>query len=151
MWTKRLRTILRLNAATSAVGGLIAAIGAGWVSDTLGIDHVAITRLVGIGLIVFAADVWYVSTRSQPKLVAETLLISVADAIWVAATIVILALGILTTAGTVTAIVLGIGVGDFALTQLWLRAKAKDEDAAQVTEPRTQADSGRLMPSAARS
>ncbi len=92
MWTKRLRTVLGLNATTSAVGGLIAAIGAGWVSDSLGIDHVAITRLVGIGLVLFAVDVWYLSTRPQPKLVAETLLVSAADAIWVAATIVVLTL-----------------------------------------------------------
>ncbi len=151
MWTKRLRTILRLNATTSVVGGLIAAIGASWVSDTLGIDHVAITRLIGAGLVLFAVDVWYISTRPHPKLMAETLLISAADAIWVAATIVILALGILTTVGTVTAIVLGIGVGDFALTQLWLRAKVKAEGGPGAVEPQTHADPGRLAPRAARS
>ena len=57
MWTDRLRLVLRLNAATSAIGGVLAAVSAGWVSETLGIDQVLITRLIGIGLILFAADV----------------------------------------------------------------------------------------------
>ena len=124
MWTQRLRTVLRLNAATSVIGGLIAIVDAGWVSDTLGIDQVTITRLIGIGLVLFGADVWFLSRQSRAKLVAGAALVSIADGAWVAATIVVLGLQILTTPGTVTAIVLGVGVADFALAQLWLRAKA---------------------------
>ena len=127
MWTNRLRTVLRLNAATSFTGGLIAAAAARWVSETLGIDHVAITRMVGIGLMVFAADVLYTSTRPTPKLLSEVRLISAGDAAWVVATVVVLAAGILTTTGVVTAVVLGIGVADFGITQLWMRAKAISE------------------------
>ena len=130
MWTTRLRYVLRLNAATSFVGGLVAAIAAGWVSKTLGVDHVAMTRIVGIGLIVFAADVVNVSTRPGPKLLSETRLVSAADALWVVATIGVLASGILTTSGVVVAVVLGLGVADFGVTQLWMRSKAIAEGPA---------------------
>lgn len=130
MWTTLLRYVLRLNAATSLVGGLIAALDAGWVSETLGIGNVAITRIVGIGLIVFAADVLFVSTRPAPKLLAETRLVSAADASWVVATIIVLAAGVLSTTGVVTAAVLGLAVADFGVTQLWMRSKARAEVAA---------------------
>lgn len=135
MWTDRLRTVLRLNAATSFIGGLIAAIDAGWVAETLGIDHVAITRTVGIGLVVFAAEVLYTSTRPTPKLLSEVRLISAGDAAWVVATVVVLAAGILTTTGVAAAVVLGLGVADFGITQLWMRSKAiGDAEAVATTE-----------------
>ena len=123
MWTDRLRLVLRLNAATSFAGGAIAALAGPWVSETLGIDHVLITRLVGVGLVLFAADVLFASTRSPAKLVSEARLISAADFAWVVATVVVLATGILTTAGVVVAIVVGLAVGDFGITQLWMRRK----------------------------
>lgn len=124
MWTDRLRLVLRLNAATSLAGGAIAAVAAGWTSETLGIDHVAITRIVGIGLILFATDVAFISTRPEPKLLSEVRLVSAADAIWVVATIVVLAAQILTTIGLVVAAVIGLAVADFGLTQMWMRSKA---------------------------
>ena len=109
------------------MGGAIAAIAAGWVSETLGIDHVALTRVVGIGLMVFAADVAWVSTREPDRLLSETRLVSAADAAWVVATIVVVAAGVLTTTGAVVAAVVGLGVADFGATQLWCRAKALGE------------------------
>ena len=132
MWTHRLRLVLRLNATTSFVGGAIAAIAAAWVSETLGIGHVAITRLVGIGLMVFAADVAWISARDRDRLLSETRLVSAADAAWVVATIVVLATGILTTTGVIVAAVLGLGVADFGLTQLWLRKRALEEHGAVI-------------------
>jgi len=129
MWSNRLRTVLRLNAALSVSGGLIAAVAAGWVSDTLGVDQVLLTRIIGIGLVVFAADVAFVASRPEPKLLSETRLVSAADALWVVATVVVLVAQILTVAGVVVAVVLGLAVADFALTQLWMRSKALAEPA----------------------
>ena len=130
MWADRLRTVLRINAATSLAGGLVAAVATGWVSETLGVDHLAITRIVGIGLILFAANVAYASTRPEPRLLAETRLISAGDAAWVLATIVVLASGILTTAGVVVASLVGLAVADLAIAQLWFRSKAGADAAA---------------------
>lgn len=136
MWTKRLRTVLRLNATSSLIGGLIAAVAAGWVSDTLGIDQVTVTRVVGFGLIVFAIDVFFVAARPEPKLLVETRLVSAADATWVVATVVVLAAQFLTTAGVISAVAIGLAVADFGVTQLWMRSKALAElDDAGVLRP----------------
>ncbi|MEL7157690.1 MAG: hypothetical protein AAFN30_13960 [Actinomycetota bacterium] len=124
MWIDRLRLVLRLNALTSFLGGALAVIAAPWVSETLGIDHVTATRLVGVGLIGFALHVGWTSTRSERRLLAETRLISAGDAAWVLATVVVVALGLLTTWGVVVAAAVGLAVADFGLAQWWLRAKA---------------------------
>jgi hypothetical protein len=120
----RLRLVLRANATFSLVGGIIALAAGSWVSETFGIDHVVITRLLGAGLIVFAGDVWFVSRRSEPKLLTETALVSTADFMWVAATVVVLLTGILSTAGIVVASLIGVAVADLGATQLWLRSRA---------------------------
>ena len=122
--SQRLRVVLRANAAFSLLGGIIALTTGPWVSERFGIDHVLITRLLGAGLVVFAADVAFVSRRSEPKLLAETALVSAADFMWVAATVVVLLAGILSTVGVVVASVIGLAVADFGVTQLWFRSKA---------------------------
>jgi hypothetical protein len=122
--SQRLRLVLRANAAFSLIGGLIAVAAGPWVSERLGIDHVAVTRLLGAGLIVFAGDVANVSRRTEPKLLRESALVSAADFTWVAATVVVLLTGILNTTGVVVASAIGLAVADFGMTQLWFRAKA---------------------------
>ena len=71
------------------------------------------------------------------RLLRETLVISAGDIVWVVATIVVLAAQILTTAGVVTAVAIGVMVGDFGLTQLWLRAKALGRGADRPSPERT--------------
>jgi len=122
--TNRLRLVLRLNAVTSFAGGAIAAIAGPWVSETLGIDHVLITRAVGVGLIAFAAFVVWTSLQDDDRLLAETRLISLGDASWVAATAVVLIAGLLTTWGIVVAVAVGLAVADFGAAQWWLRSRA---------------------------
>ena len=122
--TRRLRLVLRANAAFSLIGGLIAVTAGPWVSEQLGIDHVAITRLLGAGLIVFAGDVAFVSRRIEPKLRRETAYVSAADFGWVLATIVVLATGALNPTGVVVASAIGVVAADFGIAQLWLRRTA---------------------------
>lgn len=118
----RSRLVLRANATFSIVTGTIALVAAGWVSDVSGIDHVLITRLAGLGLLLFAADVIRQSRLPAERLPAALLQTSIADASWVVATPVVLALVDPTTAGTVGAIVIAVAVADFAITQLWCRS-----------------------------
>ncbi len=105
-------------------GGAIAAVAGPWVSDTLGIDQVLITRLVGVGLIAFALFVAWTSFQDDERLLAETRLISLGDASWVVATAVVLLAGLLTTWGVVVAVVVGLAVADFGVAQWWLRSRA---------------------------
>ncbi|MEM9464480.1 MAG: hypothetical protein AAGA90_03865 [Actinomycetota bacterium] len=119
----RARLVLRTNAAFSVVSGLIAVAAAGWVSDVSGIDHVLLTRIGGVGLLLFAADVVRQSRLPESKLPFALLQTSIADASWVVATAIVLALVDLTGWGVAGAIVIAIAVADFGAAQLWLRAK----------------------------
>lgn len=120
---RRLQLVLRANAATSTLCGLAGLLGAGFFSDRLGVDHVALTAVVSAGLVVFGLDVAWTSLDEE-RAVRFGPLVTAADAAWVAATVVVLAIGALSTAGTVVAIVVGIGVADFAMLQAWLRTRA---------------------------
>lgn len=121
--TDRLRLVLRANAVTSGLGGLAGALGAGFFSDWMGIDHVLVTVGVSIGLVVFAVDV-ALAAASDERALRWAPWISCADLAWVAATIAVVASGALSTAGNVVAIIVGLAVADFAVLQLWCRRRA---------------------------
>lgn len=116
----RLRAVLVANSATSLVGGLVALVAAGWVTDTMGLGSVAVTRGVGMFLLLFAAAVGYAARNATGGLRPATLAISSADIAWVVATAGVVAAADLSTAGVVIAVVMAIGVADFAVVQLWM-------------------------------
>ncbi len=122
---RRLRAVLLTNAATSFVGGAVGLVAASSLSDELGFDHVALTRIISIGLMVFALDVALLARGPAARAVPWSAYVSVADLTWVAGTVVLIASGTLTTAGVVVAAVLGVGVLDFGVLQLWLRGRAR--------------------------
>jgi len=130
----KLRSVLKLNATFSALGGLAAVVAGPWVSERSGIDHVTITRLAGLGLIVFAVDVAAVSRSDEQRLVRYSLFASVADFTWVMATVALLAAVELTSGGVVAAVILALVVTDFGGAQLWFRSRlVGSEEAAIVT------------------
>lgn len=118
---RRLRTVLAFNAATSLLTGVTGLAAAGWWSDRLGIGSPGWTRLVSAGLVVFALAVALVARTRPGPLRRLAALVSIADLAWVAATIAVIAAGALNGAGVVVALVVGVGVADFALLQLWFR------------------------------
>ncbi len=122
--TLKLRLVLRANAAFSAAAGLFAVAAASFVSDKGGIGHVALTRLVGVGLLIFAIDVLMTSRLRGPRLLQGTLLISMADITWVIASLVVIAFVDLTPAGIVVGLAQAAAVLDFGVTQYWLRSKS---------------------------
>ena len=131
--TARLRLVLRANAASSIIGGAVALIAASWVSRELGIDHVVLTRLLGAGLLGFAALGLAVARADEPQLVRDSLLVSLADAGWVLGTIVVLFTGVLTSTGNVVAAVVALAVADFGVTQMWFRSKVAETSPALRT------------------
>lgn len=118
----RLRTVLAVNATTSAVAGLVGLLATDRVVDELGLHSAGWTRLISAGLVLFAVDIAF-GIRSRPRLATTALVTSVADVAWVMATVVVLATVDLTATGRVAAVVMGIGVLDFALLQLWFRRR----------------------------
>lgn len=120
---RRLRTVLLVNAATSFGFGIAGLVAAPYWSEALGIDSVGWIRLVSAGLVLFAVDVALVAWRAKAALPTAVLAISVGDLTWVVATGVALATVSFTTIGWILAVVIGIGVLDYALLQLWYRSR----------------------------
>ena len=120
---RRLRAVLAANATTSLLFGVAGLVAAPYWSETLGIDSTGWIRLVSAGLVLFAVDVALVAARARASLASAALAVSLADLAWVAATGVALATIDFTTTGWVLAVVIGAGVLDFALLQLWFRSR----------------------------
>ncbi len=118
----RLRLVLTTNAATSFAAGVVGLLATDWCVEELGLQSSGWTRLVSAGLVLFAIDV-ALGARSTRRLATTALLTSVLDLAWVAATVAVLATVDLTTAGWMVAAVMGVGVLDFALLQLWFRCR----------------------------
>ncbi|MEZ5411662.1 MAG: hypothetical protein R2761_26750 [Acidimicrobiales bacterium] len=115
--------VLEVNAATSLAAGAVGLVAARWSADRLGLDDTGWVRLVGAGLILFALAVAASSRLRGPALARAARLISGADAAWVAATVAVVAAGVLSTGGVVIAVVMGVGVLDLGLAQLWLASR----------------------------
>ena len=124
----RVRFALRANATFSTVTGVIGIVAAGWISDRSGIEPAWIVRLVGVGLLLFAADLIRQSRLPEAKLPFALLQTSIADLGWIIATPVVIAVVDLTRAGTIGAIAIAAVVLDLALAQLWLRSKLVDPE-----------------------
>lgn len=115
--------MLAANATTSFMCGAAGLVAAEHWSDTLGIDSTTWIRIVAAGLVLFAIDVALVAARAKGRLATAALAVSIGDLAWVAATGVALATVDFTTTGAVLAVVVAVGVLDFALLQLWFRRR----------------------------
>jgi hypothetical protein len=120
-----LRMVLAANAATSFVAGAIGALAAGWTADTLGTDAVGWTRGTSIVLAIFAVDVALMARACGPRLRQFAALVSSVDIAWVLATAAVVAFGGLSGTGVAIAVVLALGVADFAAAQLWFRHRMR--------------------------
>ncbi len=126
----RLRGVLLANSVTSAAAGLVAAIGPRWVNDRILDSAGAIewTRGVGVGLIGFAIAVAVVAVRVRGRTLRRAAVeVSVIDLAWVAATAVVIATVDLSGFGLAVAIVMGVGVLDFATLQLFFARRIVEQ------------------------
>lgn len=115
--------VLEANAATSLAAGAVGLAAGRWSANRLGLDDTTWVRLVGAGLILFALAVAAASRLRGPALARAARLISAADAAWVIGTVAVVATGVLSTSGVVIALVMGVGVLDLGLAQLWLAGR----------------------------
>ena len=129
----RLRFVLRINATTSGLGGLVAAIAPGRLDDILGTGQPGWVRLIGIGLVAFAALVVVASRLDRDELVRATPVISLGDASWVIASIVAIALGWFSASGAVVMGLVGVMVGVFGVEQSLLVRQLSARRSAAVS------------------
>lgn len=132
---RRLRTVLRLNAGFSLITGVVGLAAAGPVADLLGVDASWPIRLVGGGLVPFAALVAWIAAAPRPALHRWAGAVSAADLGWVAATLMVLAGGWLSTVGAVVLGVIGLVVLDLGLGQLAARRRLGGRSPFVVTPP----------------
>jgi hypothetical protein len=128
-----LRIVLRTNATTSGLGGLVAALAPGPLDEVLGTGQEGWVRLIGIGLVAFAALVVGTSRFDREQLVRAVPGISLGDGSWVVGTIIALALDWFSTSGAVVMGLVGVMVGVFGVEQALLVRSLSAGHAAPVT------------------
>jgi ribosome-associated toxin RatA of RatAB toxin-antitoxin module len=120
---QRLRNTLRLNAATSMIGGLVAAIAGGPVDRLLGTDRPDLVRLMGGGLVGFALGVLVVAGARIRRLTRWSAAVIVADVVWVIASAATIIAGAYSLSGDIAVIALATMVAVFAVRQTTTRAR----------------------------
>ena len=91
--------VLRINAFFSGISGLVLTIAASPIASFIGVPAPLILAAVGIGLIIFAIDLYWLGSRAVSRTTLIT--IGVLDMIWVAGSAALLLGGFIpfTTAG----------------------------------------------------
>ncbi len=114
----RLRQVLRVNSAFSLTSGLVAVLATGSMADWMGVEQVWIMRTIGAGLLAFAVGVFAVAAGGTTFVLRWGRLISFADFGWVAATVGVIELGLLSTNGSILMAALGVVVFALAVSQV---------------------------------
>ncbi len=116
-----LRLALRVDAVVTGANGAAYLAAAGPLEDLLGVEA-AVLRPIGAFLLLFAAAVWFTSTRPEvPR--AAVWAIAVANIAWAVDSLAFAAIGISspTTVGTVWIVLQALVVAGFAALQLRFR------------------------------
>lgn len=106
-----------MNAVNSLVFGALLAVAPARVDVLLDTGHPGWIRLVGIGLLPFAAVCAWLSTSSRDNLLRVTPQIIVGDVAWVVASVVTVLLGWYSSGGVVAVLAMAAVVDAFALLQ----------------------------------
>ncbi len=114
---RRLRFVLRANAASSTISGAVMAAAPGVIDDMLGTGHTGWVRLVGLALLPFAAFVAWLSTASSRQLRLHTPGIVAGDVGWVIGSIATVLLGWYSGIGIAAVLAMALVVDVFALLQ----------------------------------
>lgn len=121
----KLRRVLRLNAANCIVSGTALAVAAGPIDDLLDTGHPGWIRLVGLGLLPFAALCSWVAAGPLQRLRTVAPLIVAGDVNWVIASVVSVLLGWYAGGGVVAVLAMAVVVDTFAVLQFvaWRRLR----------------------------
>ncbi len=113
-----LRSLLRANAGFAATTGLVALVATGPVARLIDIGEHRLVSATGIGLLLFAVALVVISGTTPRRLRMAGWWISAADALWVAASVVIVGVADLSTSGELLIAAIALIVALFAALQL---------------------------------
>lgn len=117
--TAGMRALLRADSALCAVCGSVAVLAAGSVADLLGPDvSTTVVLLVGLALVLYAVDLAVTSRTADRWQRPAAIGAGMGNVGWVLATVVLVALGVFSTAGAVVALVIAAPVGGLGVRQL---------------------------------
>lgn len=116
-----LRTVLRVNASTSLLGGAAAAIAPRTIDGLLDTGQPGWIRVTGIGLTLFAVWVVTISNAPTARLRRGARDVSFGDAAWVIGTVATIAAGWYSMRGAVMVGLVGAMVAVFGARQAMLR------------------------------
>jgi hypothetical protein len=132
--TRPLRTILRANAAFAAATGTVALAATGPIAEAIGVSEHRLISATGATLVVFAAQLMFVSGLNGKLLRRSARLISASDFAWVAGTVAIITIADLRTRGDLILAGIAAIVGTFGVLQLRSAAGVADDDGPQIVE-----------------
>jgi ribosome-associated toxin RatA of RatAB toxin-antitoxin module len=132
---QRLRDTLRLNAATSLMGGLVAAAAPSSLDQLLDTGHEGWVRVVGIGLVAYALGLLTLAGSGVPRLIRWTPSIVGADIAWVVASTAAIVVGCFSRPGSALVLAIGLAVGGFAWHQQHMLSGLRAaDDLSTITE-----------------
>ncbi len=116
--TPLLKYTLLTNAATSVITGLLCLVLNGFLTDLMGLASTIYLYIVGAGLLVFAADVYFTATKNPIRPLFVKMIIG-ADISWVVGSFLLTFLmpEYFTLTGIVLIEVIALGVLGFAVLQ----------------------------------
>jgi hypothetical protein len=135
--SRPLRSILRANAAFSLACGAVALIAADRLAEWIGADGGWIVRLVGVALVVYCPMLLATAASCPERLRTFGVVVSIADLVWVAGTIALLASGAVDPAGAWVLGITGLVVLVFGVEQLIARRPLARTLDRTVTSVRT--------------
>ena len=117
-YERLLRRTLRTNAGFSGISGLIGLLGADALAAFTGIPEATVFRVLGVALILFAADLFWVASREKVNLEFGITAV-ILDIVWVVGSVILLLGGFLplTLAGKWIVLLLSEVVSIFAIIQ----------------------------------
>lgn len=116
--TPPLRTLLRANALFASATGLTAIALTGPIAELIGVGEHRLVSATGGGLLLFAVGLVIASGAPTSKLIHAGRLISLADALWVVGTVVLVASADLPASGNLVLGIIAAIVASFAILQM---------------------------------
>lgn len=115
---KKLKIYLLINSAFSGISGLAMVLFSDFVNQIFKISNPYVIPVIGVNLLVFSLFVWYVSYRHLDKSFLIKM-ISFLDALWVAGSFIIIAMGLfdLSATGYILIAVVAVWVGFLGYVQ----------------------------------
>jgi len=110
------RSVLRLNAGVTAACGAVMLVAGAPLAEAMEVDRLVVTAVAAFFL-VLGVDVWLLAGRSTGVVIGTARLLAVADAGWTAATVAVVAAGLVPFPGALLPLAVAAVTAGFAVAE----------------------------------